>query len=91
MTLRGKWEKAKGKGKYLFPVKQLSKVYQSRMIKGIKNHMISMGMNYSQELDQKLYKNHWVVYCKPPFGGRQGVIRYLARYTHKTAITHIIG
>jgi hypothetical protein len=28
----------------------------------------------------------WVVYAKPPFGGPQQVLRYLARYTHKIAI-----
>jgi hypothetical protein len=27
------------------------------------------------------------VYCKPPFGGPAQVLRYLARYTHRVAIT----
>jgi len=30
----------------------------------------------------------WKVYAKAPFGGPDQVIKYLGRYTHKTAITH---
>jgi hypothetical protein len=34
-----------------------------------------------------LQAKSWVVYCKPPFGGPSQVLRYLARYTHRVAIT----
>jgi Putative transposase len=30
----------------------------------------------------------WVVYAKPPFGGPEGVLKYLARYTHRIAISN---
>ena len=30
----------------------------------------------------------WVVYAKPPFGGPQQVLTYLARYTHRIAIAN---
>jgi hypothetical protein len=30
----------------------------------------------------------WVVYCKRPFGGPAEVLRYLARYTHRVAISN---
>jgi hypothetical protein len=30
----------------------------------------------------------WVVYAKPPFGGAQHVLHYLARYTHRVAISN---
>jgi hypothetical protein len=30
----------------------------------------------------------WVVYAKPPFGGAQHVLDYLARYTHRVAISN---
>lgn len=30
----------------------------------------------------------WVVYCKPPFGGPELVLKYLARYTHRVAISN---
>jgi hypothetical protein len=36
----------------------------------------------------KLYHQKWVVYCKPPFDGVQGVLQYLGRYTHRIAISN---
>jgi hypothetical protein len=30
----------------------------------------------------------WVAYCKRPFGGPKEVLRYLARYTHRVAISN---
>jgi hypothetical protein len=32
-------------------------------------------------------KTEWVVYAKPPFGGPEAVLKYLARYTHRVAIS----
>ena len=33
-------------------------------------------------------KKRWVVYAKPPFGGVEAVLAYLARYTHRVAISN---
>ncbi len=35
-----------------------------------------------------LYETEWVVYSKPPFGGAEQVLKYLARYTHRVAISN---
>jgi hypothetical protein len=35
-----------------------------------------------------LHNSKWVVYCKHSFGGPQDVLRYLARYTHRVAISN---
>jgi hypothetical protein len=35
-----------------------------------------------------LWSTKWVVYCKRPFGGPKEVLRYLARYTHRVAISN---
>jgi hypothetical protein len=35
-----------------------------------------------------LRKTKWVVYAKRPFGGPESVLRYLARYTHRVAISN---
>ena len=32
-------------------------------------------------------RTDWVVYAKPPFGGPEVVLKYLARYTHRVAIS----
>jgi hypothetical protein len=35
-----------------------------------------------------LYAQDWVVYAKAPFGGPEQVLKYLARYTHRVAISN---
>jgi hypothetical protein len=84
----GKWKKARGNGKYLFPVKAMSKVFRGKMVAQIKKLLNTKDLEYSEQLRQQIYKKDWVVYAKPPFGGTSTVIRYLSRYTHKIAITH---
>src|SRR5215472_8664071 len=35
-----------------------------------------------------LYRQDWIVYLKPPFGGPEYVLQYLGRYTHRVAISN---
>src|SRR6516164_8359200 len=37
---------------------------------------------------ESLYHIHWHVYAKSPFAGPQQVLAYLARYTHRVAISN---
>jgi hypothetical protein len=37
---------------------------------------------------RQFYHKKWVVYCKPPFDGAEGVLQYLGRYTHRIAISN---
>ena len=37
---------------------------------------------------RELRAREWVVYVKPPFGGPQQVLKYLARYTHRVAVSN---
>ena len=37
---------------------------------------------------RSLFRQDWVVYAKPPFGGPLHVVHYLARYTHRVAISN---
>ena len=37
---------------------------------------------------ETLRNKDWVVYAKPPFGGPRQVLKYLARYTHRVAISN---
>jgi hypothetical protein len=37
---------------------------------------------------RELRRIDWVVYAKPPFGGPEQVLTYLARYTHRVAISN---
>lgn len=36
----------------------------------------------------ELYKQEWVVDCRPPFGNAEMVMDYLGRYTHRVAISN---
>jgi hypothetical protein len=36
----------------------------------------------------EVVRTEWVVYAKPPWGGPATVLKYLARYTHKAAISN---
>ena len=40
------------------------------------------------DLLRELGEKDWVVYAKPPFGGAEHVLNYLARYTHRVAISN---
>jgi hypothetical protein len=42
---------------------------------------------FAAMLDRVMQKP-WVVYSKPPFGGPAQVLKYLARYTHRVAISN---
>ena len=35
-----------------------------------------------------MYDKEWNVYCKPPFGNPEQVVKYLGRYTHRVAISN---
>jgi hypothetical protein len=41
-----------------------------------------------ETLCEQAGKIKWVVYAKPPFGGPEQVLKYLARYTHRVAISN---
>src|SRR5215471_2428232 len=41
-----------------------------------------------EALCEKMSNIDWVVHIKPPFGGPRRVLKYLARYTHRVAISN---
>ena len=40
------------------------------------------------QLLNRLQEPNWVVYCKPPFARPEQMLKYLARYTHRVAISN---
>jgi len=83
ITKNGKWKNANGKGKYLFPVKAMSKVFRAKMVAALRKQSTEPYSFYEQ-----LFAKDWVVYCKQPFYGPAQVVEYLGRYTHKIAISN---
>lgn len=73
--------------RYLFPVRALSKVFRGKMLDELRRRGVEgVDDDDLQARIRNVASRKWVVYAKPPFGGPQQVLRYLARYTHKIAI-----
>jgi Putative transposase/Transposase zinc-binding domain len=79
---------------FFLPVRVLSKVFRGKFIDLLKRahgkgKLVGMDDDYAFErlLDASV-THDWVVYAKPPFGGPQQVLKYLARYTHRIAISN---
>lgn len=85
LTPSGRWKPVKHKGKYLFPVKAMSKVFRARFVAQLRRELEG---KQASGFYNSLFKKHWVVYCKRPFLGPQQVIEYLGRYTHKIALSN---
>jgi hypothetical protein len=66
----------------------LTNAYQEGKLK-FHGEMVSAGKPAAFEaLCRRAERIKWVVYVKPPFGGPEQVLKYLARYTHRVAISN---
>jgi len=83
ITKKGKWKRGKKKDQFLFPVKEMSKVFIARFVAELRKNDIK-----DKVLFDALFKHNWVVYAKKPFGNPTSVVEYLGRYTHKIAISN---
>ncbi len=78
---------------FFLPVRVLSEVFRGKLLakleKAIDRGEIPPRLDEDPHdlLKQAAAKN-WVVYCKPPFAGPEQVLAYLARYTHRIAISN---
>ena len=79
----GRWKASKSKGRFLFPVKEMGRVFRARFVAALRKSAL-----VSATLSDKLFAKPWVVYCKQPFFGARQVVEYLGRYTHKIAISN---
>jgi len=82
----GTWKHARSSGNYLFPVKSLSTVFRAQMVAALRE--LHKNRLLSRPVPAGLYEKPWVVYAKKAFGGPAQVIKYLSRYTHRTAISN---
>ena len=80
----GNWKNIRTDGKFLFPVKALSKVFRAKYCQKLKE---KKPIKYEQ-IRQELWQKPWVVFAKKPFGSPKSVVEYLGRYTHKIAISN---
>lgn len=83
---------------YLFPVRALSKLYRAKFLAGLqKLHRQGKLSFHRPELSdpapftrflRRCARHKWTVFAKRPFAGPEHVLRYLSRYTHRTAISN---
>ena len=95
---RSRWISSR-KG-FFIPVRVLSALFKGKFLDLLKKCFKSDALVFSdrirhlkppQDFEQfrnQLYRKKWVVYCKPPFDGVQGVLQYLGRYPHRIAISN---
>ncbi len=85
---------------FLFPVKVLSRLFWAKFVAYLKTAFRDGKLGFHGELKSLSQRRNfvewlspvagtqWVVYAKPPFGGPRQVLKYLARYTHRVAISN---
>jgi hypothetical protein len=80
---------------FFLPVRVLSRVYRGKFLAGLRALHAQGKLKLPALLEASftawlspLYAKDWVVYAKPPFGGPAQVLKYLARYTHRVALSN---
>ena len=88
------------RNRFFLPCGVLSRVFRGKFISGLKRAFregkLCLAGDLQSLADKKtflsflrvLHQHQWVVYAKPPFGGANHVLNYLARYTHRVAISN---
>ena len=85
---------------FFLPVRVLSRVFRGKFLAGLGALLDKGELALPGQLAMltepaaralwwaKLYATDWVVYANRPFGGPAQVLKYLARYTHRVAISN---
>ena len=85
---------------FFLPVKALSRVFRGKFVDALTRlfrqrklvfHGACLPLANEKAFHaflRTLFRQDWVVYAKRPFGGPEHVLHYLARYTHRVAISN---
>ena len=85
---------------FFLPVRVLSRLFRRLFLQELENAFAAGKLRFFTNLAnlaepqafarrlRELQRLDWVVYAKPPFGGPSHVLHYLARYTHRVAISN---
>jgi Putative transposase/Transposase zinc-binding domain len=85
---------------FFLPIKVLSKVFRGKFVAGLKYALRQGRLTLAGSIEhlakpkcfaaflRTLFRQDWIVYAKPAFGGPEQVLRYLGRYTHRVAISN---
>jgi hypothetical protein len=85
---------------FFLPVRVLSRVYRGKFLALVRQGQAAGQWSFFGELAgltepaafaswlAEQYRPEWVVYAKAPFGGPEQVLKYLAAYTHRVAVSN---
>jgi hypothetical protein len=86
--------------RFFLPIVVLRKLFRGKLVAGIPAAFRAGRLDFPGTLAplkpeaafgaflRSLYRQTWVVYAKPPFGSPAHVLQYLARYTHRVAVSN---
>jgi hypothetical protein len=86
--------------RFFLPIAVLRTLFRGKLVAGLRAAFREGRLNFPGPLAplkpeaafgvflRSLYRQPWVVYAKPPFGSSAHVLQYLARYTHRVAISN---
>ena len=86
--------------RFFLPIPVLRQVFRGKLVAGLREAFAQGRLQFPGALQplatavafraflRSLYRQAWVVYAKPPFGSPAHVLHYLARYTHRVAISN---
>jgi len=86
--------------RFFIPVRVMSSLFRGKFLYYLKSNFESGNLIFPggirhlknphvfEVFRSRFYHKKWVVYCKPPFDGAEGVFKYLGRYTHRIAISN---
>ena len=78
---------------YLYPHRALARLFRGKMVSALRSAWSAgqlQRITQAQAVDalfDALMKKDWVIHTKPHLEAPETVVRYLARYTHRTAIS----
>jgi hypothetical protein len=85
---------------YFLPKAVLRKVFRGKFVAALRQAFQNGELYFPEKLKllaqrkifgarlRPLFRQHWVVYLKRPFGGPEYVVQYLDRYIHRVAISN---
>jgi hypothetical protein len=75
--------------RFFLPVRVLSKLFRGKLLAALKA-CVASGELCASDLPnlRPIYRKTWMVYSKRPFGSPKQLLSYLARYTHRVALTN---
>jgi hypothetical protein len=89
MDFSGKFKRIGRKGKFLYPVYQLSSTFRGKLMQLIKKQLEkSACLEANRPALEQAWQKEWVVFCEPSFSSSEHVIGYLGQYTHRVAISN---